>query len=507
MTAAAPIGRPSLPPHRRPATPTPVPTHTATAVPSQTPSVTATRVPTATPTLAATATADAARYRDADAGPERHADRQPHRDRRCGMPRRGRGRRLRPDAAALRLRPRHVRLGRQLRPRGAPARQQRLLPGSHRHDRVQLARRHAGHQRPARRGHRRGARGDRLHPGGSRRPLAGHAPLRRSTSQRSRRTPPRSPTTSTSRAHPTSATCETLSLSSQRDIGDTPHHATGSHVTTVTLTDEDHFAVAASTRSFVELYRYLRGADPQYTEVQCGEPMVTVEGIAESFADNVPQPGRIEIREVGDTPRAAGPPLFSLTPTGDGHFGPIAAEARRRSTSSRASTRRGTLIGYQYFTPFKRSNRLVRVLSPSANPTIASLSTDLVVRGAGHAALIARWDGGGFRQDLGAQPDDRRHRGADQRERRRRRAGDARPRRRRGRLLHVRRRSQRADQPRARRQRAVPVVHRRLHGRDARRASSRSASRAGSEDQSIVDRRLRIPNWPSDGALILMMLQ
>jgi hypothetical protein len=29
----------------------------------------------------------------------------------------------------------------------------------------------------------------------------------------------------------------------------------------------------------------------------------------------------------------------------------------------------------------------------------------------------------------------------------------------------------------------------------------------GSEDPSIVDRRLRIPNWPSDGALILMMLQ
>ena len=30
---------------------------------------------------------------------------------------------------------------------------------------------------------------------------------------------------------------------------------------------------------------------------------------------------------------------------------------------------------------------------------------------------------------------------------------------------------------------------------------------AGSEDASIVDRTLRIPNWPSDGALMLMMLQ
>src|SRR5262249_47128993 len=60
---------------------------------------------------------------------------------------------------------------------------------------------------------------------------------------------------------------DTLSISSERDLGNTPHHATGANVTTFTLVDEDHFAVAASTRSFVELYRYLRGEDPQYTEV------------------------------------------------------------------------------------------------------------------------------------------------------------------------------------------------------------------------------------------------
>jgi pimeloyl-ACP methyl ester carboxylesterase len=116
---------------------------------------------------------------------------------------------------------------------------------------------------------------------------------------------------------------ETLSISSEKDLRNTPHHATGSNVTTFTLTDEDHFAVAASTRSFVELFRYLRGEDPQYTEVQCGEKMVTMEGIAESFADNVPNPGTIEVREVGDTPQAAGAPIYTLTPDADGHFGPI----------------------------------------------------------------------------------------------------------------------------------------------------------------------------------------
>jgi hypothetical protein len=30
---------------------------------------------------------------------------------------------------------------------------------------------------------------------------------------------------------------------------------------------------------------------------------------------------------------------------------------------------------------------------------------------------------------------------------------------------------------------------------------------AGSEDESIVDQRLRVPNWPSSDALIPMMFQ
>jgi hypothetical protein len=297
----------------------------------------------------------------------------------------------------------------------------------------------------------------------------------------------------------------TLSLSSQRDIGGTPHHATGSQVTTVTLTDEDHFAVAASTRSFVELYRYLRGADPQYTTVQCGEPMVTVQGIAESFGDNAPQSGRLEVREVGDTPRAAGPPLFSLTSTDDGHFGPIALK-RGAFYEFKGFDAQGNVIGYQYFTPFKRSNRLVRVLSPSANPTIASLSTDLVVRGAGHAALIARWDGGGFRQDLGGS-------------------------------LMIDGAEVLTSENAGEGALATPALDGGVVGffmYDADRNMQTSLGLVasapflaftdvfmdastprfievgftpGSEDQSIVDRRLRIPNWPSDGALILMMLQ
>jgi pimeloyl-ACP methyl ester carboxylesterase len=298
---------------------------------------------------------------------------------------------------------------------------------------------------------------------------------------------------------------ETLSISSEHDLGSMPHHATGSNVTTVTLTDEDHFAVAASTRAFVELYRYLRGEEPQYTAVQCGEEMVTVEGITESFADNVPQLGTLEIREVGDEPRAAGAPLHSLTPDDAGRFGPIQLK-RDAFYEFKGFDADGTLIGYQYFTPFRRSNRLVRVLSPSPNPAIRALSTDLVVRGPGHTALIGRWDGGGFRQDLGAS-------------------------------LTIDGMEVLTSENAGEGALATPALDGGVVGFFMYDANTNGQTdlglvasapflsftdvfmdaaeprfievrfTAGSEDESIVGQTLRIPNWPSNGALILMMLQ
>ena len=298
---------------------------------------------------------------------------------------------------------------------------------------------------------------------------------------------------------------ETLSVSSERDLGDTPHHATGSNVTTFTLIDEDHFAVAASTRSFVELYRYLRGEDPQYTEVQCGERMVTIEGIAESFADNVPNRGTIEVREVGDTPRAAEAPLHTLTPDTAGHFGPIELK-RDAFYELKGFDEDGNVVGYQYFTQFKRSNRLVRLLSPSPSPLIAGASTDLVVRGPGHTALIGRWDGGGFRQDLGAS-------------------------------LTIDGMEVLTSENAGEEALTTPALDGGVVGffmydadtngetdlglvdsapflsftdvfMDASEPRFIEVSfTAGSEDETIVDQTVKIPNWPSDGALILVMLQ
>jgi hypothetical protein len=194
---------------------------------------------------------------------------------------------------------------------------------------------------------------------------------------------------------------ETLSLSSLHDLQNTPHHATGTHVTTVTFTDEDHFAVAASTNAFTELYKYLQGGElPKYKEVQCGADPVTIEGVAETFADNVPVTGKIEISEVGDVPRVA-TEMQMVMPDAAGHFGPIPLK-RGVAYELKGFDAQGKLVGYQYLTPFKRSNRLLRMLAPSGMPLVAMNSTDHVVRGPNHAALVARWMGGAFRQDLGA---------------------------------------------------------------------------------------------------------
>jgi len=195
---------------------------------------------------------------------------------------------------------------------------------------------------------------------------------------------------------------QTLSLSSEHDLGLTPHHAIGKNVTEFTLKDEDHFAVAASTRSFVQVYKYLVGKEPKYKTIQCGDATVDIEGIAETFADNWPVTGKVEIREVGDTPRAEGAPLQTIRGDAAGHFGPIKLK-RGVAYEFKGFDDDDKLVGYSYFTPFKRSNRLVRLLIPPHDPGIAAASTDKVTpTDKGYSALLAQWSGGAFRYDLGA---------------------------------------------------------------------------------------------------------
>jgi pimeloyl-ACP methyl ester carboxylesterase len=214
---------------------------------------------------------------------------------------------------------------------------------------------------------------------------------------------------------------QTLSLSSLHDLGGHPNHATGTsictaagvpagcNVTQITLVDEDHFAVAASRHSFIQVYKYLNsGTNPTYDEVQCGDDPVTIEGLSETFADNTPNTGKIEVHELGTTPRMPGASVMLDPPDATGHFGPISLK-RNVPYEFVGYDAKGNLVGYAYYTPFKRSNRLVRMLAPASasdgspvGAEVAAASTDHAIRSPNSVTVVAQWAGGAFRQDLGA---------------------------------------------------------------------------------------------------------
>lgn len=193
----------------------------------------------------------------------------------------------------------------------------------------------------------------------------------------------------------------TLGVSSDNDIGGAPSWPSGPNVTQVNLGEEDHFANAASVDAFVETWKFLYGEEPKYKTIQCGQDPVIVEGIAESFGDNVPVVGRMEVYELdyNGPPRDRGAPVMELTSDASGKVGPIELK-RNVPYEFKAFGTDGTLIGYVYFAPFKRSNRLARFLKPSDNGLIAMGSTDNIVRSPNHVAMIGRYLGGAFRNDL-----------------------------------------------------------------------------------------------------------
>jgi hypothetical protein len=167
---------------------------------------------------------------------------------------------------------------------------------------------------------------------------------------------------------------------------------------TVVLETQDHFAAASSTDTFVAIYGYLHGEDPKHREIVCGEPMVTLQGISESFADNVPAAGTLEMYVVGESPRDRAAPSAVITIGADGIIAPFQVH-RLVPYEFRAFDATGAIVGHQYFAPFKRSNRLLRFLSPSKG--LARIVTDAVVKDDRHVALVARYIAGAFRKDLG----------------------------------------------------------------------------------------------------------
>jgi pimeloyl-ACP methyl ester carboxylesterase len=193
---------------------------------------------------------------------------------------------------------------------------------------------------------------------------------------------------------------KTLSVSSLADIGNTTQHATGAEEE-VTYDTADHFTLAASKEAFVDVWEYLYGQAPTYTEVQCGDEMVTLAGLAETFAENVPVTGgEIRVHELGDDPRERGEPVLTLVADEQGAIAPFQLE-RNVAYEFESYDEEGSLVGHQYFPPFRRSNHLLRFLAPSETIFISLLSTDNIDRSPNHVGMVFRFIGGAFRQDVG----------------------------------------------------------------------------------------------------------
>jgi pimeloyl-ACP methyl ester carboxylesterase len=200
-----------------------------------------------------------------------------------------------------------------------------------------------------------------------------------------------------------------LSLSSQNDLGVSVdgeripgpiHPAPTSTQQRVTLEREDHVAVAGSKNAFVAMWKYLYGEEPEYTTIQCGQDPVVLDGKAVTLGDNVIRANAtIDVFEVDqlDHPWDRGTPTTTIHADTAGHF---RVELRRGVRYEfRQWDADGTLLGYVYYAPFKRSNYLLRLLSESQNPIVRSATSDAIVRGEGHSVIAARYLGGVFRAD------------------------------------------------------------------------------------------------------------
>jgi pimeloyl-ACP methyl ester carboxylesterase len=166
----------------------------------------------------------------------------------------------------------------------------------------------------------------------------------------------------------------------------------------VVFEEHAHVAVASSDETFVAIWEFLRGEPPEHTTIQCGPPTITLEGRGQSFADNVvPVGSTLDLYELGSDPRARGAPVFTQTLGADGVIGPITVK-RLQAYEFKVVDAEGQIVGRQYVHPARRSDRLIRLLGPSA---ALPLVTENIVRDDAHSAMVVRSYKGEFRQDLG----------------------------------------------------------------------------------------------------------
>jgi pimeloyl-ACP methyl ester carboxylesterase len=135
--------------------------------------------------------------------------------------------------------------------------------------------------------------------------------------------------------------------------------------TNVYLSDQAHTQVVTSAETFAEVYRFLTGRAPLTTRILPEPPWrVRLSGRAVLFPSNLGAAGaRLEVYEVRPATgaRRHRRPLATFELQGDGAWGPL--RARGGAHYEFAVVWPGGLTHHLYYQPFRRSDRLVRLLT------------------------------------------------------------------------------------------------------------------------------------------------
>jgi hypothetical protein len=135
--------------------------------------------------------------------------------------------------------------------------------------------------------------------------------------------------------------------------------------TNVTFPNQSHTQVVTSPETFVEIYRFFTGRSPQTTRILAQPPGHTrISGRVVLFPSNLGvSAARLEVYEVSSLTgkRRQHRPDTVLPLAADGSFGPWRASPFARYEF--ALVRTGAATHHFYFQPFRRTDRLVRLLT------------------------------------------------------------------------------------------------------------------------------------------------
>jgi pimeloyl-ACP methyl ester carboxylesterase len=154
--------------------------------------------------------------------------------------------------------------------------------------------------------------------------------------------------------------------------------------TNVSLPNQAHVELTASVETFTAMYRLFTGENPATTDIVAQPGTIQLAGRVLNFPSNTtPANASLAVYPVNPTTGArTGGAIATVQVSGDGSFGPINASGTARYEFA---VTKGGVTHHHYFEPFRRTDRIVRILTndPGTGADV------LFERGANHTALLA----------------------------------------------------------------------------------------------------------------------